>query len=51
MNWPESLLALIFIGSWVFGIAVAGAYWVVAVFLPPAAWVFLAKWVLERWFT
>lgn len=46
-------LYLMVVGWWVFGIAVAVKYysvmWVlVAVTIPPAAWVMAAKWLLER---
>jgi len=49
-NWPESTLALIAVSAWVFGIAVAKGFWMVAcaIFLPPAAWVLAVRYIIER---
>ena len=52
MNWPTAFTYFWMVATWVLGIAIAikhGVMWaVLAVVLPPAAWIFLAQWVLER---
>ena len=52
MTIGESLLYLVMVAAWVFGIAVAigkGLGWIMfAIFVPPVAWVLLAQWTLGR---
>jgi len=46
----ELFLTVLFIGSWVFGIAAAKGFWITlgCVILPPMAWIVLADKVLDR---
>lgn len=50
MTVGDSFLRTLMLVFWVFGIAVVKGFWltVLAVCLPPAAWVFAAQWIIER---
>jgi len=48
MNWAEATFSFVAITAWVFGIAVAKGWWILAaVLVPPVAWVLLAQRFLE----
>ena len=50
-NWAELAFAAFILIWWIFGIAVAtmSGFWITvcAIFVPPAAWVMLALWILD----
>lgn len=50
MNWQETLIYLVMVISWVFGVAIAKGFWpvLIAVLFPPYGWVILAEYVLEK---
>jgi hypothetical protein len=49
MNWPEAFVSTLAASWWVIGIAVSKGWWMLlAIFVPPAAWVLAAQWLLLR---